>query len=122
MRPGAAVTAGVTRDARASVTSAMFTEAKPTPAVTAKTKVATQIVHPTSAVARCRACQREAAQEGITRATRSAATPMVRNSNQAISLDPSDRANQPFMVMPTTASANADAVNRIGATRGRDGA
>ena len=25
------------------------------------------------------------------------------------------------MVMPTTASANADAVNRIGATRGRDG-
>jgi hypothetical protein len=47
---------------------------------------------------------------------------MARNSNPAILLDASDRANQPFMVMPTTASANADAVNRIGATRGRDGA
>jgi hypothetical protein len=46
---------------------------------------------------------------------------MARNSQPAASLDPSDRANQPFMVMPTTASANADAVNRIGATRGRDG-
>ena len=33
---------------------------------------------------------------------------MARNSNPATSLDPSDRANQPFMVMPTTASANAD--------------
>ena len=45
---------------------------------------------------------------------------MARNSQPAASLDPSDRANQPFMVMPTTASANADAVNRIEAKRGRD--
>ena len=76
--------AGVTRDARDNVTSAMFTEAKPTPAVAAKTKVATHIIHPTSAVARCHACQTEAAQEGITRTTRSAATPRARNSNPAL--------------------------------------
>jgi hypothetical protein len=53
----AAVTAGVTRDARVCVTSAMFTEAKPMPAVTAKTKVATQMSHPASAVARWRPSQ-----------------------------------------------------------------
>jgi hypothetical protein len=46
---------------------------------------------------------------------------MARSSHPAASLDLSDRANHPFMAMPTTASANADAVNRIGATRGRDG-
>jgi len=116
----AAVTAAVTRDARDNVTSAMFTEAKPTPAVTAKTKVMIQTAQPAAAVTRWQACQWEAAQAGMTSATRSAATPMARNSNPATSLDPSDRANQPFMVMPTTASANADAVNRIEAKRGRD--
>src|SRR5262249_48588492 len=45
---------------------------------------------------------------------------MARKSHPAISLDPSDRANQPFMVIPTPASASADAVNRTGATRGRN--
>jgi hypothetical protein len=30
-----------------------------------------------------------------------------------MSLDPSDRANQPFMVMPTAASPNAAPVRRI---------
>ena len=33
-----------------------------------------------------------------------------------MSLDPSDRANQPFVVMPTEASANAAATKRIEAT------
>jgi hypothetical protein len=33
---------------------------------------------------------------------------MVRNSQPAVSVDASDCANQPFMVMPTRASANAD--------------
>src|SRR5258708_39846435 len=52
----------------------------------------------------------------MTRAARSAATPMARNSHPAMSLDPSDRANQPFVVMPTPASANAAATKRIEAT------
>ena len=34
-----------------------------------------------------------------------------------MSLDPSDRANQPFVVMPTPASANAAAAKRMEATR-----
>src|SRR5216684_1146944 len=55
---------GVTRDARASVTSAMLVLAKPTPAVTAKTNVIAHTAHPASEVARCRACQSLAAQEG----------------------------------------------------------
>src|SRR6266852_6197199 len=63
-RACAAATAGVTRDARASVTSAMLVLAKPTPAVTAKTNVIAHTAHPASEVARCRACQSLAAQEG----------------------------------------------------------
>jgi hypothetical protein len=42
----------VTRDARTSVTSLMLVEAKPMPAVTAKTKVTSQTIQATSAVAR----------------------------------------------------------------------
>jgi hypothetical protein len=38
---------------------------------------------------------------------------MAMNSHPAMSLDPSDLANQPFVVMPTAASANAAATNRI---------
>jgi hypothetical protein len=34
---------------------------------------------------------------------------MAKNSHPAISLDPSDRANQPFVVRPTAASVNAAA-------------
>src|SRR5258705_2081519 len=109
----AAATAGVTRDARASVTSVMLVLAKPTPAVTAKTNVIAHTVHPASDVARCRACQSLAEHEGATSATRSAATPMARNNHPAASLDPSDRANHPFMAMPTAAKVMAAARNRI---------
>jgi hypothetical protein len=47
---------------------------------------------------------------------------MARKSHPAISLDPKDLANQPFMVMPTAASASAAVDNRIGATWRRVGA
>jgi len=40
---------------------------------------------------------------------------MVRNSQPAVSVDPSDRENQPFMVIPTTATASAATVSSIGA-------
>jgi hypothetical protein len=109
----AAATVGVRRDARASVTSAMLVLAKPTPAVTAKTNVIAHTAHPTSEGARCRACQSLAAQEGTTSATRSAATPMARNNHPAASLSPSERANIPFMAMPTPARARAATSNRI---------
>src|SRR5437868_3670742 len=98
----------------------MFVLANPMPAVTAKTKVIAHTPQPAREMARCRACQSRAAQDGTTSAIRSAATPMARKSHPAISLDPRDRANQPFMVIPTPASASADAVNRMGPTRGRD--
>ena len=113
----AAVTAGVTRAARAAVTSVMLTDAKPMPAVTAKAKVIAHTAHPAREVARWRVCQSPAAHDGKTSAARSAATPMARNSHPAMSLDPSDRANQPFVVMPTPASANAAAARRMEATR-----
>ena len=48
----ALVTAGVTRDARTSVTSLILVEAKPMPAVTAKTNVTNQATQPTSPAAR----------------------------------------------------------------------
>ena len=51
-------------DARACVTSAMLRDAKPIPAVTAKTKVMIQTAHPAAAVTRWHDCQREAAQDG----------------------------------------------------------
>ena len=108
----AVATAGVRRDARASVVSAMLVLAKPTPAITAKTNVIAQIAHPASELARCRICQSRAAQEGMTRATRSAATPIARKSQPAASVDPSERANHPFMAMPTPANAKA-ATNKI---------
>jgi hypothetical protein len=38
---------------------------------------------------------------------------MARNSHPAASLDPSDRANHPFMAMPTAAKVTAAARNRI---------
>ena len=101
----ATVTAGVTRAARAVATSVMLTEAKPMPAVTAKTKVIAHTAHPAIEVARWRVCQSPAAHDGMTRAARSAATPMAKKSHPAMSLDPSDRANQPFVVTPTAASA-----------------
>src|ERR1700730_2590795 len=91
----------------------MLVLAKPTPAVTAKTNVIAHTAHPASEVARCRACQSLAAQEGTTRATRSAATPVAKNNHPAASLDPSDRANHPFMAMPTPAKARAATRNRI---------
>src|SRR5712664_3969075 len=47
---------------------------------------------------------------GTARATRSLATPMARNSHPARSVEPSVRANQPFIVRPTPASARAAAV------------
>src|ERR1700737_1561450 len=110
------------RAARAVVTSVMLTDAKPMPAVTAKTKVIAHTAHPAREVARWRVCQSPAAHDGMTSAARSAATPMVKNSHPAMSLDPSDRANQPFVVMPTPASANAAATKRIEATgRGAGG-
>jgi hypothetical protein len=46
---------------------------------------------------------------------------MAKNSHPAMSLDPSDRANQPFVVMPTAASVNAAATKRIEATGRCDG-
>jgi hypothetical protein len=70
-----AVAAGVERDARTMVTSAMFTEAKPTEETSAKANVASQSIHPASAVARWRDCHRPAGHDGMTRATRSEATP-----------------------------------------------
>ena len=48
----ALVIAGVTRDARDSVTSLILVAAKPIPAVTAKTNVINQTTQPASAVAR----------------------------------------------------------------------
>jgi hypothetical protein len=100
----------------------MLTDANPMPAVTAKTNVIAHTLQPTSAVARRPACQSPAATDGITRATRSAATPTARNSHPAMSLDPSDRANQPFMAMPTPARANAAIDKKTGPTCRRDGA
>jgi hypothetical protein len=47
---------------------------------------------------------------------------MARNSHPAMSLDPSDRANQPFVVMPTPASANAASTKSIEAIGRYDGA
>ena len=99
----------------------MLTDAKPMPAVTAKTKVIAHTAHPAREVARWRVCQSPAAQDGMTSAARSAATPMAKNSHPAMSLDPSDRANQPFVVIPTAASANAAAAKRIEATGRCDG-
>src|SRR5262249_47058720 len=51
--------------------------------------------------------------DGMTSATRSAATPIHRKSHPAASLDPSERANHPFMAMPTAAKVTAAARNRI---------
>src|ERR1700752_3064560 len=123
----AAATAGVTRDARAVVTSAMLTEAKPIPATTAKAKVIAQTTHPATDAARRPMCQSLAAHIGVTSAARSAATPMAKNSHPARSLDPSDRANQPFVVSRTAASGNAaaanarEAIDRPAATAGGEG-
>ena len=117
----AAITTGVTRDARAAVTSVMLTDAKPIPAVTANTKVIVHTAHPASDVARWPAFQSAAAQTGMTSATRSAATPMAKNSHPAMSLDPSDRANQPFVVMPTAARATAATTRKIEANGRRNG-
>lgn len=47
-----------------------------------------QTPQPTSAVARCLASQSPAAQDGITNATRSAATPIARKSHPATSVAP----------------------------------
>src|SRR5258705_6087809 len=95
----------------------MLTDAKPMPAMTAKTKVIAHTAHPAREVARWRVCQSPAAHDGMTSAARSAATPMAKNSHPAMSLDSSDRANQPVVVMPTPASANAAATKRIEATQ-----
>jgi len=42
---------------------------------------------------------------------------MAKKSHPAMSLDPSDRANQPFVATPTAASAKAAAIKTIEATR-----
>ena len=68
-------------------------------------------------VARWRVCQSPTAHDGMTRAARSAATPIAKKSHPATSFDPSDRANHPLVVTPTVASANAAAIKRIEATR-----
>jgi hypothetical protein len=47
---------------------------------------------------------------------------MARNNHPAISLDPSDRANQPFVVTPTPASAKAATSKSIEATGRYDAA
>ena len=94
-------------DARAIVMSAMFSDAKPRPAVTANMKVISQIAQATDAVARWRATQRWAAHEGAASATRSVATPMAMKSHPAISVAPSERANHPLMTIPTPARASA---------------
>jgi hypothetical protein len=99
----------------------MLTDANPIPAVIAKANVMSQTPQPTSAVARWPACHSPAAQDGITRATRSAATPTAIKSHPAESVDPSDRANQPFMTMPTAAKARAAVDKRTGATGSGDG-
>src|SRR5258708_2034439 len=99
----------------------MLTDGKPMRAVTAKAKVLVHTAHPTREVARWPVCHSPAAHDGITSATRSVATPMVRNSHPATALDPSDRANQPLVVMPTPASANAAATRKIEASDRRDG-
>jgi hypothetical protein len=57
----------------------------------------------------------------MTRATRSAATPMARKSHPAASLEPRDLANQPFIVMPAAARAKAAIDKTIGATWRHDG-
>src|SRR5438132_12471475 len=85
----------------------MLIDANPIPAMTAKTKVIAQTPHPASDAARWPTCQSLAAHIGVTSAARSAATPIAKNSHPATSLDPSDRANQPFVVIPTAASVNA---------------
>ena len=72
----------------AAVTSVMFTDAKPMPAVTAKRKVIAHTAHPAREVARWRVCQSPAAHDGMTSATTWAATPMAKNSHPAMSLDP----------------------------------
>src|SRR5262245_66458539 len=87
----------------------MLTDAKPIPATTAKTKVIAQTAHPATDAARWPMCQSLAAHIGVTSAARSAATPIAKNSHPAISLDPSDRANQPFVASPTAASVKAAA-------------
>ena len=109
----AVTTAGVSRDARACVTSVMFTEAKPIPAVTANTNGINHITQATAAVIRFLACHCCAAHAGMARATRSDATPTARNSQPAISVDPSDRAYHPFIVMPTIPRATAATFSRI---------
>src|SRR5436305_14526833 len=100
----------------------MLTDAKPIPAVTANTKVKTHTTQPVRDGARRRACQSTTAHDGMTSATRSAATPMARKSHPAVSLDPSERANQPLVVISTMARANAAASNRIEAADHRCGA
>src|SRR5262245_9355407 len=112
----AAATAGVTRAARAVVTSAMLTDAKPIPAMTANTKLIAQTAHPARDAPRWPMCQSLAAQIGVTSAARSADTPMAMNIHPATSLDPSDRANQPFVARPTAASVNAAAAGTNEAT------
>src|ERR1700692_3142056 len=99
----------------------MLTDAKPMPAVTAKAKVIAHTAHPTREVARWPVCHSPAAHDGITSATRSVTTPVGKNSPPSTALDPSDRANQPFVVMPTPASANAAATRKIEASDRCDG-
>jgi hypothetical protein len=61
-----------------------------------------------------------AATEGMTRATMSEATPTARKSHPAVSVAPSERAYQPFCVMPTAARASAAAMRIIEAADRRD--
>lgn len=100
------------RDARAKFVSAILTEANPRPEMRAKAKDADHTSQATAAVTRCRASQSFAAAAGTVRATMSFAVPIARNVQPARSVDPSVRANHPFITMPTAASARAAAVRQ----------
>jgi hypothetical protein len=95
------------------VTSLMFVAAKPIEETSAKANVASQTIHPASAVARWRACHARAATEGRTKATQSLATPRIRNNVPATGVAPMDRANQPFCTVPTPARARAARARKI---------
>src|SRR5262245_56535067 len=91
----------------------MFVLADAIPASNAHPHVPTHGTHPATEMARWRVCQSRAAKEGIANATKSEATPTARKSHPAVSVDPRDRANDPFMVTPTAARATAAASSRI---------
>ena len=98
----------------------MLLDAKPIPAVTAKSchkpdEPANYRVYPPPE------CHSPAAVYGKTRVARSEATPTTRKSHPAKSLDPDDRANQPLIAIPTALMATAAVVSRSDERKSRDG-